>query len=160
MLIQGSRHNEWRHKLYGRFKSRVDELCSFNTVPGDIHDHCDKDIIAEKQRYHDDNRDADGGDDAGSVVISDVEEEVEVTNENDDLGDIAVHEGNQAHAYPAYDPIQRLEEAYVKLIDTHNLNMSSLRTEIVEIKHEVRKIPNKVYDCVKTDIQANNPSLT
>ena len=159
VLIQGSRHNEWRHKLYGRFKSRVDELCGVNTVPGDIHHHWDEDITAEKQRYHDDNRDADGGDDEGSVVISDVEEEVEVTNENDDLGDIAVHEDNRDHAYPAYDPIQRLEEAYVKLIDTHNLNMNSLRTEIVEIKHEVRKIPNKVYDCVKKDIQANTQAL-
>ena len=93
------------------------------------------------------------------MVISDVEKEVEVTNENNDLGDIAFHEGNRAQAYPAYDPLQRLEEAYVKLINTHNLNMSSLRTEIGEIKHEVRKIPNKVYDCVKKDIPANTQAL-
>ena len=160
VLIQGSRHNEWRHTFYGQFKSRVGELCSVNTVPGGIQDHCDEDITAEKQRYHDDNWDAvDGGDDDGSVVISGVEEEVEVTNQNDDLGDIAVHEDTRVQACPAYDPIQRLEEAYVKLIDTYNENMSSLRTEIVEIKHEVRKIPNKVYDCVKKDIQANTQAL-
>ena len=62
--------------------------------------------------------------------------------------------------YSKCDPVQRLEDAYVKLVNTHNLNTNSFRVDIDQIKLEIRKIPNKLHDNTKKDLQANTEVLS
>ena len=139
MLVQGSRYIEWRATLYDKLKSRVNELC----------DECDdkheatsdtNDMTTVKVRQHENDIVSDGDksadDSVDSVIVSE-------SGDYFDNGDISCQDDMiNADTYSKYDPVQRLEDAYIKLVDTHNLNTYSLRADIDEIKSEIHKIPN------------------
>ena len=139
MLVQGSRYIKWAATLYDELKSRVNELCG---ECDDKHEAASdtNDMTTVKARQHENDIVSDGDKSADDSVDS-----VIVSESGDylDNGDISCQDGMiNADKYSKYDPVQRLEDAYIKLVDTHNLNTYSRRADIDEIKSEIRKIPN------------------
>ena len=175
VLVQGLRYMQWKLTYYDRLKARVDELCpeehneDINKPIRNMADH-DKSVRDLKQ-YADIKGDIVPASRDDSVVVTDSDDcgSVNDINECDGVSDnvrngISDNErsgisDNEHTAHVQYDPVKRLEEAYMKLVATHNLNTSSLQSEIDEIKHGVRKIPHKVYDSMKKDIQTNTNAI-
>ena len=96
-------------------------------------------------------------------ICGECDDEHEATSDTDDMTRVKArqHENDMIHAdkHSKYDPVQRMEDAYIKLIDIHNLNTNSLTADIDETKSEIRKIPNKLHDNMKKDLQANTKAL-
>ena len=58
-----------------------------------------------------------------------------------------------------FDPIKQLEDSYVKVFDRSTENMNELKYKIGELKSELRKIPHRIHDLIKKDLQANAKSV-
>ena len=155
VVIQGSRYKEWESKLFNSLKNRVNDLC-MGEIPlyvrsnVDHNDH-DSDMTATKQVMND----GDALSDNDSVVIS--EREDDTSNSEDEV--VSDRLPANSDRYANYDPINKLEDAYVKLIDNQSSNIEALKMELAEIKSEVRKIPNKLYDSIKKDLNSNTKIL-
>ena len=156
VLVQGSRYIEWTTTLYDKLKSRVNELCGECDDEHEATSDTDDTTTVKVRQYKNDitsDGDKSADDSVDSVIVSE-------SGDYLDNGDISCQDGMiNADKYSKYDPVQRLEDAYMKLVDTHNLNTNSLRADIDEIKSEIRKIPNKLHDNMKKDLQANTKAL-
>ena len=116
----------------------------------DHNDH-DSDMTATKQVMN-----AEGAlSDNDSVVIS--EREDDASNSED--GMIGDRLPANSDINTNYDPINKLEGAYVKLIDSQSNNIEALKMELAEVKSEVRKIPNKLHDSIKKYLDSNTKIL-
>ena len=151
ILIQGSRFREWQANMFNVLKARVDELCVSNAAMGlwvEDDDVTDPKSIADADIAEDDYAD--------SVDMADTENEGE--------GDMApeqvqYHNVNHSNQHSQFDPIRKLEEAYIRMVDTNSENINVLKFELNEINSEVRKIPVKIYDHIKKDLQHNAKAI-
>ena len=137
--------------MFNVLKACVDELCISNAAGGlwvEDDDVTDPKSIADA--------DITEGDYADSVDMADTE--------NEDEGDMApeqvqYHNVNHSSQHSQFDPIRKLEEAYIRTVDTNSENINVLKFELNEIKSEVRKIPVKIYDHIKKDLQHNAKAI-
>ena len=155
VVNQGSRYKEWESKCFNALKNRVNDLCMYE-IPlhvrsnADHNDH-DSDMTATKQVMN-----AEGAlSDNDSVVIS--EREDDASNSEDEM--IGDRLPANSDINTNYDPINKLEGAYVKLIDSQSNNIEALKMELAEVKSEVRKIPNKLHDSIKKYLDSNTKIL-
>ena len=156
VLVQGSGYFEWKATLYNKLTSQVNELCGECDDEHEATSDTD-DMTTVKAKQHENDIASDGDKSADDSVDS-----VIVSERGDylDNGDISCQDGMiNADKYSKYDPVHRLEDAYIKLIDIHNLNTNSLRAGIDQMKSEIREIPNKLHDNMKKDLQANTKAL-
>ena len=116
----------------------------------DHNDH-DSDMTATKQVMND----GDALSDNDSVVISEREDDT-ANSEDEMVGDKLPANSD---TYANYDPINKLEDAYVKLIDNLSSNIEALKMELAEIKSEVRKIRNKSHESIQKDLNSNTKFL-
>ena len=155
VIIRASIYKEWESKLFNSLKKRVNDLC-MGEIPLHVrsnadHNYHDSDMTATKQVMND----GDALSHNDSVVI--LEREDDTSNSEDEMvGDRLPANSDR---YANYYPINKLENAHVKLIDNRPSNIEALKMELAEIKSEVRKIPNKLYDSIKKDLNSNTKVL-
>ena len=52
------------------------------------------------------------------------------------------------------DMVHKLENAYIHMCDTMSENMNDVKSEMDDIKHEIRKLPMKIHDMIKKENKA------
>ena len=149
VVIQGSQYQSWWANEYASLKARVDALSDSCAIPADQdtadNDGTDRSIAAGRTNGLLENRTADNLHAAHNSN----------TKRGDDIQTYRVSDGKNRDYDEA---ISKLEMAYLHLCDYMNDNVNNLKSEMLEIKSEIRKEPLKIMDLIKKDIKGINNS--
>ena len=58
------------------------------------------------------------------------------------------------------DMVHKLENVYIHMCDTMSENMYNVKSEMDDIKHEIRKLPMKIHDVIKKENKAIIESMS
>ena len=173
VLVQGAGFSEWQAEMFAPFKNKVNAMCADaqvaleameydqGTVPKVIDG--DEQNPMPVQPTHSDN--AQNRDD--SVVMS-----------NDESAEYSMNQGNHGDADNDADvqyradngsdcdtsntksDIQKLEDAYIRVCDITSANIGDLKSDMIEIRSEMRKMPLKISDHIRKDMQSIMKSVS
>ena len=150
VVIQGCQHRCWGANECASLKASVDALSDSCAVPVDQdtadNDGADRSIAAGSTNGLLENHTADN---LHATHNSD-------TKRRDDIQTNPVFDGKNRE----YDgAISKLGMAYMHLCEDMNDNENNLKSEMLEIKSEIRKVPLKIMDLIKKDIKGINNSV-
>ena len=181
VLIQGSNFRKWRSEWYNIFKSRVDDIeadskgngippmSSWHTVPGcQVVTNCesqpdinpgglspgsDDDITQRKQVNCPSTNRKDGNKVQSGSSLSDSDC---VLLEADDW----LSRYDKSCFERIDEVIQKLELGYIHMSESVSENMNGIRSELSELKNDIRKLPVKFYDIIRKEQKTVEKSIT
>ena len=95
----------------------------------------------------------------GHGVENDKDSVILTQSENDESDtDFATNEHNNSS--DREDMIKKLENAYIQMYETLSDNMNSIKSELADVKTEIRKLPLKIQDMVRREHKSIGKSIS
>ena len=155
VVIQGSQYQSWGANEYASIKARVNALSDSGAV---LEKPSDQDAV--------DSSAADPSSAAGhatGLIGNRTADDLHSAQNSDTkraYHDIHTNHVSDGKVRDCDDAISKLEVAYLQLCDNTNDNLNNLKSEMLEIKAEIRKMPLKIMDLIKKDIKGINNSVS
>ena len=155
VVIQGSQYQSWGANEYASIKARVNALSDSGAV---LEKPSDQDAV--------DSSAADPSSAAGhaaGLIGNRTADDLHPAQNSDTkraYHDIHTNHVSDGKVRDCDEAISKLEVAYFQLCDNTNDNLNNLKSEMLEIKAEIRKMPLKIMDLIKKDIKGINNSVS
>ena len=162
VLVQGSEFPRWRLELYSALKANVDLIQTGSMAGGSTGSNgasarSDEDNESQGYSVH-----VEGDDTKLKSAANRNNETSQSVPNNDEPACMADTDMNSASDtnYIRGDMVHKLENAYIHMCDTMSENMNDVKSEMDDIKHEIRKLPMKIHDMIKKENKAIIESMS
>ena len=182
VLVQGSNFRKWRDEQLDKMRSHVDVIQADISSPGLSQNsysngkpESDGDTYPEKSSDRDITRPGPNkDDDVTQLKLNDNDcqdqcnndanvDQISIVTDRDsfdaEAAGISGNDNTCIYQNDTNDMITKLEKAYIHMCDSVTESLNRIRSEIAEVKNEIRKLPVKIFDMVRKEQKSVEKSV-